>query len=142
WDAYFTELRKALMAAWPATRARGWTERRRAARIRLVIDAEGLLRDFEILTTSGDPVVDHEVEQAIHQATQLPCPPSRVLHGKVELVTEWRMTVHPGLATKPGTTVIRPLAVGIAFDAVTLFDPRIDLTPLERNVTLSSYWVR
>ena len=107
-----------------------------------MIDAEGLLRDFEILDTSGDAVVDHEVEQAIHLASHLPCPPARVLRGRSELVTEWKMTVHPGLAPKPGTPVLGPLGVGIAFDMVTLFDPRIDLTPLERNVTLSSYWAR
>jgi hypothetical protein len=30
----------------------------------------------------------------------------------------------------------------VTFDMVTLFDPHVDLTPLERNVTLAAFWTR
>jgi len=141
WDAYFTDLRRALLAAWPAARSLAWTGLRRTVRVRLVLDGEGLLRDFDLLGTSGDPVVDREVEQSLH-AARLPSPPALVLRGATELVTEWLFTVHPGLAPKPGSPTLGPLGVGVAFDVVTLFDPHVDLTPLERNVTLAGFWTR
>jgi outer membrane biosynthesis protein TonB len=141
WDAYFSDLRRALLAAWPAARSLAWTGLRRTVRVRLVLDGEGLLRDFDLLGTSGDPVVDREVEESLH-AARLPSPPALVLRGATELVTEWLFTVHPGLARKPGTPSFGPLSVGVTFDMVTLFDPHVDLTPLERNVTLAAFWTR
>jgi len=141
WDAYFTEVRQALLASWPAARTLSWTGLRRTVRVRLILDAEGTLRDFDLLGTSGDAVMDREVEEGL-RAARFPSPPELVLHGLSELVTEWHFTVHPGLAPKPGTPVLGPLGVGIAFDLVTLFDPHVDLTPLERNVTLAAYWTR
>jgi periplasmic protein TonB len=142
WDAYFTLLRKALLAAWPADGSRALSSRKRSVRIRLVLDAEGELRDFELLFTSGDKLLDLEVERALHTAAPLPAPPAHVLQGKTVLVSEWELTVHPGLAHKVGLPMVGPLGPGIAFDMVQLFDSRIDLTPLERNVTLSSYWTQ
>lgn len=141
WDAYFSELRRALLASWPAARSLAWTGLKRTVRVRLVLDAAGMLRDFDLLGTSGDPVVDREVEESLRSA-RLPSPPELVLRGATELVTEWHFTVHPGLAPKPGTPTLGPLSVGVAFDLVTLFDPRVDLTPLERNVTLAAFWTR
>jgi TonB family protein len=145
WDAYFTVLRKALMTAWPAEQSRTWTDQKRSTRIRLVIDAEGLVRDFEVIIVSGDRVMDREVEQVLHACAQLPPPPPGVMQGKTELVTEWQLTVHPGLAAKQGSYGFgygSGITFGAVFDMVTLFDPHIDLTPLERNVTLASYWTR
>jgi TonB family protein len=142
WDAYFTDLRKALLAAWSAERPESHFDRKATTRIRLVIDSEGLLRDFDIVITSGNPAMDYELEQALHQTAKLPSPPAHVLHGKTELVTEWEFTVHPGLAMRQGETTFGPLGFGAVFDLITIVNPRVDLTPLERNVALATYWTR
>jgi TonB family protein len=142
WDAYFTLVRKALLAAWPADGSRASSSKKRSLRIRLILDAEGALRDFELLLTSGDRMLDREVEQALHTAPPLPPPPAHVMQGKTELVSEWELTVHPGLAPQIGVPTLGPLGPGLAFDVVQLVDSRIDLTPLERNVTLFSYWTQ
>jgi TonB family protein len=111
-------------------------------RIRVVLDADGLLRDFDIVAASGNPTLDKEVEQALHQTTQFPPPPDNVMHGKLELVTEWEMTVHPGLAQKAGTPTLGPFGAAMVFDLVTVVNPKVDLTPLEFNVALATYWTR
>jgi TonB family protein len=142
WDAYFTLLRKAVLAAWSAGKPQGHFAHKATTRIRLVLDAEGLLRDFDIVLSSGNQAMDHEVEQVLHQTTQFPPPPDYVLHGKTELVTEWELTVHPGLALAQGMPTFSPFGPSIVFDVVTLANPAVDLTPLEVNVALASYWTR
>jgi TonB C terminal len=142
WDGYFTELKKALLAAWFGQEAEVHGDAKATTRIRLVIDAGGLLRDFDIIITSGNSAMDFELEQALHQTAQLPAPPEHVLNGKTELVTEWEFTVHPGLAQRQGETTFGKLGFGTVFDVVTLVNPKVDLTPLERNVVLATYWTR
>jgi TonB family protein len=142
WDAYFTLFRKALLRAWVGERLEPRFGDKATTRVRLVLDADGLLRDFEIVAASGNPTLDKEVEQALHQTTQFPPPPDHVMHGKLELVTEWEMTVHPGLALKAGAPTLGPFGAAIVFDVVTLVNPKVDLTPLEFNVALASYWTR
>jgi hypothetical protein len=107
-----------------------------------VLDTDGLLLDFDIVSASGNPTLDKEVEVALHQTTQFPAPPDNVMHGKLELVTEWEMTVHPGFAPKPGTPTFGPFGPAIVFDVVTVVNPKVDLTPLEFNVALAGYWTR
>ena len=142
WDAYFTLFRKALLKAWVGEQAQPHFDDKATTRIRLVLDVDGLLRDSDIVTASGNPTLDREVEQALHQTTQFPPPPDHVMHGKLELVTEWEMTVHPGLAPKQGTPTFGPFGPAIIFDVVTVVNPKVDLTPLEFNVALASYWTR
>ncbi len=142
WDAYFTALRRALLAVWSSERVQVPFADRATTRVRLVIDADGLLRDFDILIASGSPAMDLEVVQALHQTTQFPPPPEHVLEGRVELVTEWDLTIHPGLALRQGEGTLGPLGAAMAFDLITLVNPSVDLTPLERNVALASYWTR
>jgi TonB family protein len=142
WDAYFTLLRKAVLAAWSAGKPQAHFAHKATTRIRLVLDADGLLRDFDIILSSGNKAMDHEVEQALHQTTQFPPPPDYILHGKTELVTEWELTVHPGLALAQGMPTFSPFGPSIVFDLVTIVNPAVDLTPLEVNVALASYWTR
>jgi TonB family protein len=143
WDGYFTGLRKALLAAWSGEKAQAQFGHKATVRIRLVLDAEGELRDFELVLRSGSPTMDTEVEQALHQTTQFPAPPEHVLHGKTELVSEWELSVHPGLAPQMGEPVFgQGLGVGLSFDMLALANPRVDLKPLERNVVLASYWTQ
>jgi TonB family protein len=142
WDAYFTLLRKALLKAWVGEQLEPRFGDKATTRVRLVLDADGLLRDFDIVATSGNPTLDKEVEQALHQTTQYPPPPDHVMHGQLELVTEWEMTVHPGLALAAGAPTFGPFGAAIVFDVVTLVNPKVDLTPLEFNVALASYWTR
>lgn len=142
WDGYFTSLRKVLLGVWSSERVQVHFSGRATTRVRLVLDAEGSLRDFEILLASGSPAMDLEVVQALHQTTEFPPPPEQVLRGKAELVTEWELTIHPALALKQGEASLRPLGAGMAFDLITLVNPSVDLTPLERNVALASYWTR
>lgn len=137
WDVYFTLLRKALLEAW----AHPHFQDTATTHLRLVLDADGCVRDFEVLP-SGNARLDKEVEEALHQTTQFPSPPNTVLHGKVELVTEWEFTTHPGLALAQGTPVFGPLGGAVIFDVVTVVNPAVDLTPLEFNVKLASYWTR
>ncbi len=141
WDAYFTELRKVLLVVWSVEHVRAHASKA-TARIRLVLDAEGLLRDFDIVIASGDTAMDTDVEQALHQSPHFPPPPMHVMEGKVELVSEWEFTVHPGLAPEQGELVWGALGPGMAFDMVTLVNPAVDLKPLERNVALATYWTR
>ena len=140
WDAYFGTLRKALLLALSIEHVRIVGGSTITARIRLVIDGEGLLRDFEIVQRSGSPSLDVQVERALHQMPQFAPPPEQVLHGKAELVCEWEFTLNPDLALAQGRGA--PTGVGVVFDVVTLVNPAVDLTPLERNVTLASYWTR
>jgi TonB family protein len=142
WDAYFTLFRKALLKAWVGEQAQPRFGDRATTRVRLVLDADGLLRDFDIVTGSGNQTLDQELVQALHQTTQFPPPPDHVLHGKLELVTEWELTVHPGLAAAAGTPTFGPFGPAIIFDVVTVVNPKVDLTPLEFNVALASYWTR
>jgi TonB family protein len=142
WDAYFTLLRKALLKAWVGEQLEPRFGDKATTRVRLVLDADGLLRDFDVVAASGNPTLDKEVEQALHQTTQYPPPPDHVMHGKLELVTEWEMTVHPGLALAAGAPTFGPFGPAIVFDVVTLVNPKVDLTPLEFNVVLASYWTR
>jgi TonB family protein len=142
WDGYFSDLKKALLAAWFGQKAELRGDAKATTRIRLVIDAGGLLRDFDIVITSGNSAMDFELEQALHQTAQLPAPPEHVLNGKTELVTEWEFTVHPGLAQKQGETTFGKLGFGTVFDLISIANPKVDLTPLERNVVLATYWTR
>jgi len=142
WDAYFTLLRKALLKAWVGDQREPRFGEKATTRIRVVLDADGLLRDFDIVAASGNPTLDKEVEQALHQTTQFPPPPDNVMHGKLELVTEWEMTVHPGLAQAAGTPTFGPFGAAMVFDLVTVVNPKVDLTPLEFNVALATYWTR
>jgi TonB family protein len=142
WDAYFTLLRKALLKAWVGEQLERRFDDKAMTRVRLVLDADGLLRDFDIITESGNKKLDTEVVQALHQTTQFPAPPDHVLHGRVELVTEWELTVHPGLAPAQGTPTFGPFGPALIFDVVTVVNPRVDLRPLEFNVALASYWTR
>ncbi len=141
WDAYFTELRKVLLVRWSVDHVRAHGSKA-TTRIRLVLDAEGLLRDFDIVIASGDSAMDTDVERTLHESPYFPPPPMHVMAGKVELVSEWEFTVHPGLAPQQGELVWGALGPGMAFDVVTLVNPAVDLKPLERNVALASYWTR
>ncbi|MGO9830800.1 MAG: TonB C-terminal domain-containing protein [Myxococcaceae bacterium] len=141
WDAYFTELRKVLLVRWSLDHVRAHGSKA-TTRIRLVLDGEGLLRDFDIVIASGDAAMDSDVERALHESPNFPPPPLHVMEGKVELVSEWEFTVHPGLAPQQGELVWGALGPGMAFDVVTLVNPAVDLKPLERNVALASYWTR
>jgi TonB family protein len=141
WDGYFGEVRKVLLWAWSAPHVRAHASRA-TCRVRLVIDAEGLLRDFDILIGSGDAVLDADVVRALHQTPRFPLPPGHVLQGNVELVTEWELTVHPGLAAAQGEVAYGGLTTGVVFDVVTLVNPGVDLKPLERNVALATYYTR
>jgi hypothetical protein len=141
WDAYFSLLRKALLKAWMEDRTRPHFEERTSTRVRVVLDADGLVLDFDISSAANSPLA-REVEQALHQTSYFPPPPEAVLHGKAELVTEWVFTAHPGLALAQGTPVFGPFGPGIIFDVVTVVNPQVDLAPLEFNVRLASYWTR
>ncbi len=141
WDGYFGEVRRVLLWAWSAQRVRAHASRA-TCRVRLVIDAEGLLRDFDILIGSGDAVMDADVVRALHETPRFPLPPGNVLEGNVELVTEWELTVHPGLAAAQGDVAYGGLTTGVVFDVVTLVNPSVDLKPLERNVALAAYYTR
>jgi periplasmic protein TonB len=142
WDGYFTELKKALLAAWSAGRAESTAQSKETTRVRLIIDAEGLLLDFDIIIKSGNSAMDFELEQTLHATAHLPPPPEHVLNGKTELVTEWEFTVHPGLAQKQGETTFNKLGFGTVFDLISIANPKVDLTPLERNIVLATYWTR
>lgn len=142
WDGYFTELKKALLAAWSAVRAESTAQSKATTRVRLIIDAEGLLLDFDIIIKSGNSAMDFELEQTLHATPHLPPPPEHVLNGKTELVTEWEFTVHPGLAQKQGETTFNKLGFGTVFDLISIANPKVDLTPLERNIVLATYWTR
>ena len=141
WDAYFTELRKVLLAVWSVEHVRAHGSKA-TTRIRLVLDADGLLRDFDIVIASGDAVMDEDVGRALHAAAVFPPPPMHVMEGKDELVSEWELTVHPGLAPAQGEVSFGRLGAGMTFDMLTLVNPKVDLKPLERNVVLASYWTR
>ena len=136
------QLRKALLEAWSSERVQVQFTDRATTRVRLVIDTEGLLRDFDIILGSGSPAMDLDVVRALHQMPAFPPPPEQVLLGKAELVTEWELTVHPGLALGQGEPTLGPLGPAMTFDLITLVNPRVDLTPLERSVALASYWTR
>jgi hypothetical protein len=142
WDAYFTLLRKAVLAAWSQGKPEAHFAKMATLRIRLVLDGDGLLRDFDIVQASGSKAMDHEVELALHQTPNFPPPPDYVLHGKTELVTEWELTVHPGLAVAAGAPTFGPFGPSVVFDVVTIVNPAVDLTPLELNVVLATYWTR
>jgi len=142
WDAYFTLLRKAVLKAWVGEQAHPHLDWKATTRVRLVLDAEGLLRDFDIILGSGSAAMDREVVDALHQTTQFPPPPDNVMHGKVELVTEWELTVHPGLAPKQGVPVFDRFGPSLNFDAIAVANPKVDLTPLEFTVALATYWTR
>jgi periplasmic protein TonB len=142
WDTYFTVLRKAVLAAWSEGKPDAHFPKKASVRIRLVMNAEGLLLDFDIIQASGSKAMDHEVELALHQTPHFPPPPDNVMQSKTELVTEWVLTVHPGLAQAQGTPVFGPSGPTMLFDMVTIVNPAVDLTPLELNVALASYWTR
>jgi TonB family protein len=142
WDAYFTSLKKALLQAWVGDATKSQVDGKATTRVRLVMDAEGALEDFDILLGSGNPALDAEVRAALHETKQFPPPPDNVMHGKTELVTEWELTVHPGLAAAAGTPVFGPGWPSINFDMVTMVNPKVDLKPLEFNVVLATYWTR
>jgi TonB family protein len=142
WDTYFTVLRKAVLAAWSEGKPDAHFPKKATVRIRLVLDSDGLLLDFDIVQASGSKAMDHEVELALHQTPHFPPPPDNVMHGKTELVTEWELTVHPGLAQAQGTPTFGPFGPTMLFDVITIVNPAVDLTPLELNVALASYWTR
>ncbi len=141
WDGYFGEVRKVLLWVWSAQHVRAHASKA-TCRIRLVLDAEGLLRDFDILIGSGDAVMDADVVRALHETPRFPVPPGHVMQGNVELVSEWEFTIHPRLAAAPGEVAYGGLTTGVVFDVVTLVNPSVDLTPLERNVALATYYTR
>ena len=141
WDAYFTELRRLLLGMFSVEHVRAHASKA-TLRIRLVLDVEGLLRDFDIVIPSGDGVMDADVERALNLGVQFPPPPLHVMQGKVELVTEWEFTVHPGLAPAQGELSWGGLGGGMTFDMLTLANPGVNLKPLERNVVLASFWTR
>lgn len=142
WDAYFTQLRKAVLKAWVGEQPHPHLDWKATTRVRLVLDSEGLLRDFDVILGSGSAAMDREVVDALHQTTQFPPPPDNVMHGKVELVTEWELTVNPGLAPKQGAPVFDRFGPSINFDAIALANPKVDLTPLDFTVVLATYWTR
>ena len=86
--------------------------------------------------------MDADVERALHVTSHFSPPPEHVMQGRPELVSEWEFTVHPALALAQGMPTFGPLGPGLTFDVVTLVNPSVDLTPLERNVALASYWTR